>query len=119
IRSGGIPDPAAPGLRIPASYAMAVTEEDPGEVLPKPKVLATFSLQEVGGPPIDERPDATGLFSDGRFADFRDVRNSSGQAGNFQTQEQNRLHSVSVTDDGERIYVAGTDGGFYMLAFRS
>ena len=84
-------------------------------MLPKPKMLAGFTLQEVGGPPIDERPDATGLFSDGRFLDFSDSKNALGQAGNFQNREQNRLHSVSVTDDGERVYVAGTTAGFYVL----
>jgi len=94
---------------------MAVTDEDTGEMLMKPKFLAGFTLQEVGGPPIDERPDATGLFSDGRFLDFSDSKNGLGQAGNFQNREQNRLHSVSVTDDGERVYVAGTTAGFYVL----
>ena len=94
---------------------MAVTDEDTGEMLTKPKLLAGFTLQEVGGPPIDERPDATGLFSDGRFLDFSDSKNALGQAGNFQNREQNRLHSVSVTDDGERVYVAGTTAGFYVL----
>ena len=39
----------------------------------------------------------------------------SGRAGNFQNQEQNRLHSLSVSDDGERVYVAGTTAGFYIL----
>jgi hypothetical protein len=78
-------------------------------------MLAGFTLQDVGGPPIDERPDATGLFSDGRFLDFSDAKNRLGQAGNFQNREQNRLHSVSVTDDGERVYVAGTTAGFYVL----
>ena len=52
---------------------MAVTDEDTGEMLPKPKLLAGLQLQEVGGPPINERPDATGLFSDGRFLDFSDL----------------------------------------------
>ena len=94
---------------------MAVTDEDTGEMLTKPRMLAGFTLQEVGGPPIDERPDATGLFSDGRFLDFSDSKNALGQAGNFQNREQNRLHSVSVTDDGERVYVAGTTAGFYVL----
>ena len=94
---------------------MAVTDENTGEVLPKPKMLATFSLQEVGGPPLDERPDATGLFSDGRFLDFSELKNRAGQAGNFQNHEQNKLHSMSVTDDGERVYVAGTTAGFYVL----
>ena len=47
--------------------------------------------------------------------DFSDSKNALGQAGNFQNREQNRLHSVSVTDDGERVYVAGTTAGFYVL----
>src|SRR5207248_8423723 len=81
----------------------------------KAKFLAGFSLAEVGGPPINEKPDATGLFSDGRFLDFRQLRNRSGRGGNFQTQEQNRLHSLSVGDDGERVYVAGKTAGFYIL----
>ena len=78
-------------------------------------MLAGFTLQEVGGPPIDERPDATGLFADGRFLDFSDVKNRSDRPGNFQNRQQNRLHSMSVTDDGERVYVAGTTAGFYVL----
>ena len=113
--TGGVPDPASPGLKVPDLLVMAVTDEDTGEMLARPAFLAGFTLQEVGGPPIDERPDATGLFSDGRFLDFSDSKNALGQAGNFQNREQNRLHSVSVTDDGERVYVAGTTAGFYVL----
>ena len=113
--TGGVPDPEHPGLKVPDLIVLAVTDEGTGEMLPKPKMLAGFTLQEVGGPPIDERPDATGLFSDGRFLDFSDSKNALGQAGNFQNREQNRLHSVSVTDDGERVYVAGTTAGFYVL----
>ena len=113
--TGGVPDPTSPGLKVPDLLVMAVTDEDTGEMLMKPQFLAGFTLQEVGGPPIDERPDATGLFSDGRFLDFSDSKNGLGQAGNFQNREQNRLHSVSVTDDGERVYVAGTTAGFYVL----
>jgi hypothetical protein len=84
-------------------------------MLDKPKVLAGFSLQDAGGPPLNERPDATGLFSDGRFLDFSQLRNLEGRAGNFQNAEQNKLHSVSVTADGERVYVAGTTAGFYVI----
>ena len=113
--TGGVPDPTSPGLKVPDLLVMAVTDEETGEMLSKPKFLAGFTLQEVGGPPIDERPDATGLFSDGRFLDFSDSKNGLGQSGNFQNREQNRLHSVSVTDDGERVYVAGTTAGFYVL----
>jgi hypothetical protein len=113
--TGGVPDPTSPGLKVPDLIVMAVTDEDSGEILTKPRMLAGFTLQEVGGPPIDERPDATGLFSDGRFLDFSDSKNALGQAGNFQNREQNRLHSVSVTDDGERVYVAGTTAGFYVI----
>jgi hypothetical protein len=115
IWTSGLPDPDNPGLRIPDLVVMSVTDEDTGEVLPKPRVLAAFSLNEVGGPPINEKPDPTGLFSDGRFLDFSNLKNKAGQPGNFQNQEQNRLHSVSVTDDGERVYVAGTTAGFYVI----
>jgi hypothetical protein len=115
IWTSGIPDPENPGLNIPDAAVMAVTDEATGEVLAKPKVLATFTLVDVGGPPINERPDATGLFSDGRFLDFSELRNKAGQRGNFQNQQQNRLHSLSVSDDGERVYVAGTTAGFYIL----
>jgi hypothetical protein len=115
IWTAGLPDPDNPGLKVPDMVVLAVTDENTGEVLPKPRVLATFSLQEVGGPPLDERPDATGLFSDGRFLDFSDQKNRNGQPGNFQSREQNKLHSMSVTDDGERVYVAGTTAGFYVL----
>jgi hypothetical protein len=72
-------------------------------------------LQEVGGPPVNEKPDATGLFSDGRFLDFSNNKNLAGRAANFQNNEQNRLHSISVLDNGERVYVAGTTAGFYVL----
>ena len=113
--TGGLPDPEHPGLTVPDLIVLAATDERTGAVLPKAKMLAGFTLQDVGGPPIDERPDATGLFSDGRFLDFSDSKNRLGQAGNFQNREQNRLHSVSVTDDGERVYVAGTTAGFYVL----
>ena len=115
IWTAGLPDPEHPGLKIADMEVLAITDEKTGDVLPKAKVLATFSLQEVGGPPLDEKPDATGLFSDGRFLDFSDLKNRSGQAGNFQNREQNKLHSMSVTDDGERVYVAGTTAGFYVL----
>jgi hypothetical protein len=115
IWTSGLPDPDNPGLKTPDAVVMAVTDENTGEVLAKPKALASFTLVEVGGPPINERPDATGLFSDGRFLDFSHLKNSNGQAGNFQNQEQNRLHSLSVSDDGERVYIAGTTAGFYIL----
>ncbi len=115
IWTSGLPDPENPSLKIADLVVLAVTDETTGEVLPKATTLATFSLQEVGGPPLDERPDATGLFSDGRFLDFSELKSRGGQAGNFQNREQNKLHSMSVTPDGERIYVAGTTAGFYVL----
>jgi len=113
--SGGLPDPEHAGLKMPDALAMAITDEKTGEMLPRAKFLAGFSLAEVGGPPINEKPDATGLFSDGRFLDFSQLKNRSGRGGNFQNQEQNRLHSLSISDDGERVYVAGTTAGFYIL----
>jgi hypothetical protein len=115
IWTPGLPDPENPSVKVPDMVVMAVTDEKTGEVLPKPKTVATFTLQEVGGPPINERPDATGLFSDGRFLDFSHLQNRDKRAGNFQRQQQNKLHSMSVTNDGERVYVAGTTAGFYAL----
>ena len=113
--TGGVPDPDRPGQTVPDLLALAITDENTGEMLDKREFLAGFTLQDVGGPPIDERPDATGLFSDGRFADFSDVKTATGQAGNLQRSSRTALHSISVTDDGERVYVAGTTAGFYVL----
>jgi len=62
---------------------MAITDEATGDILRKPRTLASFSLHEVGGPPINEKPDATGLFSDGRFLDFSNSKNLAGRGGNF------------------------------------
>lgn len=113
--TSGLPDPDHPGLKTADLTALAVTDEGSGEMLPKAKALATFTLQEVGGPPVNEKPDATGLFSDGRFLDFSNNKNLAGRAANFQNNEQNRLHSISILDNGERVYVAGTTAGFYIL----
>ena len=115
IWTSGLPDPDNPGLYIPDAYVLAVTDEKTGEMLPKARVVASFRLEQVGGPPVNERPDATGLFSDGRFLDFSNQRNRSNRAGNFQNVENNRLHSLSVSEDGERVYVAGTTAGFYVV----
>ena len=112
---GGLPDPDRPSLQIADAIVLAITDEDTGRVLPRPQVLAGFTLQEVGGPPINERPDASGLFADGRFADFSQASNRSGRAGNNQNRQNNMLHSLSVSDDGERVYVAGGNAGFYVL----
>jgi hypothetical protein len=115
IWTAGLPDPEHAGLYIPDMIIMAITDEATGDILQKPRTLASFSLHEVGGPPINEKPDATGLFSDGRFLDFSNNKNLAGRGGNFQNVEQNRFHSMSVTDDGERVYAAGTTAGMYVL----
>jgi hypothetical protein len=113
--TAGVPDPENPGFTVPDAIVFAVTDENTGEVLPKARTIASFTLADVGGPPPDERPDATGLFSDGRFADYSALRGTGRGRGNSQRTEQNRLHSLSVSDDGERVYVAGTTAGFYIL----
>ena len=112
---GGLPDPANPGLSIPDAIVLGITDDDSGEMLRHPQVLAGFSLQDVGGPPLNERADETGLFGDGRFADFSTSTNRSGRPGNNQERQNNMLHSLSVSDDGERVYVAGGNAGFYTL----
>ncbi len=112
---GGLPDPANPGLSIPDAIVLGITDDDSGEMLRHPQVLAGFSLQDVGGPPLNERADETGLFGDGRFADFSTSTNRSGRPGNNQERQNNMLHSLSVSDDGERVYVAGGNAGFYVL----
>jgi hypothetical protein len=95
---------------------MAVPDENTGAVLRSRRCSRALPWSTVGGPPINERPDSTGLFSDGRFLDFSHLRNQSGQTGNFQNQEQNRLHSsVSVSDDGRACVRRGTTAGFYIL----
>lgn len=111
----GRPDPHNPGGRIPDLMVVAVTDEDTGEMLADPQILAGFSLQEVGGPVLVETPDATGLFSDGRFPDFSNLTDSFGRPGARQTSQRNQNHSNAMSDDGERIYVAGALAGFYIL----
>src|SRR5205807_5280157 len=113
--TSGLPDPDRPGMKTSDLIVLAVTDEDTGVPLPKAKILAGFSLQEVGGPPVNEKPDATGLFSDGGFLEFSALKNRSGRGGSFQNQQQNRLPSLSISDDGARIHVAGTTARPYTL----
>jgi hypothetical protein len=115
IWTPAVPDPNNPGLLVADLYAMAITDEKTGEILKDPRILATFTLQDAAGPRINEKPDATGLFSDGRFIDYSVNKNLWGQAGAFNAAEQNKLHSISISNDGERGYVAGTTSGFYVL----
>ena len=59
----------------------------------------------------NERPDATGLFPDGRFADYRHLTDQWGRPGRHAALARcNNLHSGSMSDDGERFYAAGTHG---------
>ena len=115
IYTAGIPDPNAPGLVLPDLYVLAVTDENTGEPLKKSIAVGTFTLQDVGGPQHAEKPDSTGLFSDGRFNDYSVNKNLRGAPGNFSKTEPNKLHSISLTDDGERAYAAGNTAGFYVL----
>ncbi len=111
----GRPDPNNPGGSVPDLLVMAVTDEDTGEVLADAQVLAAFTLQDSGGPVFNERPDANGLFADGRFPNFSELTDSYGVPGSSQTSQRNSLHSAAVSNDGERIYIAGTTAGFYVL----
>ncbi len=66
-------------------------------------------------PALNEKPDATGLYSDGRFIDYSVNKDLWGTPGILNKIEQNKLHSISISNDGERAYVAGTTSGFYVL----
>ena len=115
IWTSNIPDPNFPGLHLPDLYVLAVTDENTGLPLKKAQVVGAFDLQDAAGPIYNEKPDATGLFSDGRYIDYSSNKDLGGRPGNFNRVESNRLHSISISDDGERGYVAGTTAGFYIL----
>lgn len=93
----------------------AITDEKTGEVLKEPLFVGGFALEAVGGPQRNERPDAAGLYTSGRFADYSQHTDQWGRPGGSQPSMVNMLHSGSMSDDGERFYVAGTTAGFYIL----
>ncbi|HUK03316.1 MAG TPA: hypothetical protein VLW26_13670 [Steroidobacteraceae bacterium] len=93
----------------------AITDEKTGLVLKEPIFLASFTLENIGGPLRNERPDATGLYQAGRFADYSQLTDQWGRPGASQPAEVNSLHSGTLSDDGERFYVAGTTAGMYIL----
>jgi hypothetical protein len=93
----------------------AITDEKTGLVLKEPIFLASFTLENVGGPVRNERPDATGLYSSGRFADYSHLTDKWGRPGASEPSMVNSLHSGTMSDDGERFYVAGTTAGMYIL----
>lgn len=93
----------------------AITDEDTGEVLDTPLLLASFTLEEIGGPVRDEVPDETGLYSDGRFTDFSGLTDARGRPGASQRTQGNDLHSGTLSDDGERFYAGGGTAGMYIL----
>jgi hypothetical protein len=93
----------------------AITDEKTGKVLKDPVFLASFTLENIGGPIRNERPDNTGLYSSGRFTDYRDLTDKWGRPGASQPGQVNSLHSGTMSDDGERFYVAGTTAGMYIL----
>jgi hypothetical protein len=93
----------------------AITDEKTGLVLKEPLFIASYTLEEIGGPIRNERPDDTGLTSAGRFADYRHLTDQWGRPGASQPTVVNSLHSGTLSDDGERFYVAGTTAGVYIL----
>jgi hypothetical protein len=93
----------------------AITDEKTGAVLTEPLFLASFTLENIGGPVRNERPDATGLYASGRFADYSHLTDQWGRPGASEPTMVNSLHSGTMSDDGERFYVAGTTAGMYIL----
>jgi len=57
-----------------------------------PVLLATFDLRDFGVP-----------------------RNEAASLSNQNTAQNNGIHSISVRDDGKRVYVAQQDAGFFIL----
>jgi hypothetical protein len=95
--------------------ATAITDEKTGEVLKEPLFLAGFTLEEVGGPVRNERPDESGLVTSGRFTNYSHLTDQWGRPGASQPAMVNNIHSGSLSDDGERFYAAGTTAGFYVI----
>jgi hypothetical protein len=93
----------------------AITDEKTGAVLKEPLFLAAFTLEEIGGPLRNETPDSTGLYSNGRFANYRHLTDAWGRPGASQPSQGNQIHSGTMSDDGARFYVAGTTAGTYIL----
>jgi hypothetical protein len=93
----------------------AVTDENTGDVLAEPLFLASFTLEDIGGPVRDELPDATGLYPDGRFTDYSHLTDQWGRPGAAQPSQGNDLHSGTMSDDGERFYAAGGTAGMYII----
>lgn len=93
----------------------AITDESTGEVLAEPLFLASFNLEDVGGPARNELPDETGLFSDGRFPDYSQFTDQYGRPGASQRSQGNTMHSGTMSDDGERFYAGGGTAGVYVL----
>lgn len=93
----------------------AVTDETTGQVLAEPLFLAAFNLEDVGGPARNELPDATGLFSDGRFPDYTHLTDQHDRPGASQQSQGNTMHSGAMSDDGDRFYAGGGTAGVYVL----
>src|SRR5262249_31723730 len=55
------------------------------------------------------------LYTDGRFPDYSELTDQWGRPAGTQPSEGNSLHSGTLSDDGERFYVAGTTAGRYIL----
>ena len=108
-------DPLRPGKKTPDMRVIAITDENTGAILPTPITLAQFTLQDVGGPVRVEQPDATGLYSDGRFPDYSHLKDNWGTVIAPMKQQTNYVHQATFSRDGERIYVAGGLAGFYIL----
>lgn len=93
----------------------AITDEKTGAILREPLRVGAFTLENVGGPVRNERPDESGLYASGRFADYSAHTDQWGRPGASQSTMVNNIHSGMLSDDGERFYAAGTTAGFYVL----
>src|SRR5512140_1072389 len=73
------------------------------------KRRARCSRTPCSSPPLRSRTSAA------RYADYSQLTDQWGRPGASQPSQVNSLHSGTLSDDGERFYVAGTTAGMYIL----
>lgn len=114
--SSGLPDAVREGAVNPDLRVFAITDETSGDLLPRPVELAHFTLQDIGGPLLGERPNEDGIFlREGRYPDYSNLKDRDGDPINPEQDQNNASHQAQFGPEGDRIYVAyGTAGAIIL-----